>query len=268
MDRPDWQEITLPDLPLVIHGFAFDDFHISRNPFQSMPRIAADGRTHIMLCHGTEVGHAPSSAKNHAPLDAALLPSELSYCALGHFHERTDASALGSPPVWYPGVPQPFRFVQASGSYLRVTIDNGQANVEPVNTKNLPLRTHTHKLESGDSIDTLTAQLRETGNGCILALSLTGSWPSIARSDISARIATLRQEGFLIYIADWNVAERSDYGDLEARQDALGDFCVSVADELKDAPSEEQAALFRARDMGIAILSNPSLPLVSMGGEG
>lgn len=58
-----WTEETLKNVPLTVHGFAFDGPDISRNPFHEL-RVADDGRIHVAVAHGSERGHQPAGKES------------------------------------------------------------------------------------------------------------------------------------------------------------------------------------------------------------
>ena len=94
--KPSWTTLSLYEGRLCVHGFAFDGYDISSNPFGALQIEGPQGALHVAVAHGSERGHQPPEGKSYAPFDAAAMAHPLlKYVALGHFHRVTEIA--GAP---------------------------------------------------------------------------------------------------------------------------------------------------------------------------
>ncbi|GMW02950.1 MAG: hypothetical protein AMXMBFR84_40860 [Candidatus Hydrogenedentota bacterium] len=258
--------------PLTIHGFAFDGPDISTNPFGKL-ELPADGRIHVAIAHGSEIGNLPKGKTAYAPFKAAeAVPPGLAYLALGHYHGFKEITGPFATRVAYSGSPEGHGFGEPGLHYhLEVEIGpGGQVDVKPVRSckavyesRAIDCSNHTTLQQVVDAIRALS---HEAGADRIARIAITGS----VVPELQAELHTLRD----ILEPDYAFLELTDQSELQEDYDILaeertsfGAFIARTNAEIRDTTDPDRLAMLkRAREIGCAAYRNTPLPI--QGGEG
>lgn len=256
--RPSWHAAQLCDGRLVVHGFAFDGFEISSNPFGSLA-IPTDTAVHVALGHGTERAHQPPDGKSYAPFDAetAFAPG-LSYFALGHFHRLTEIPVSGGRwRMMYPGAPEGHGFDEPGEHvYLEVEIEEDNLRVTPTTSDRVRYTAHSLDVSSLGSTQDLVDVLRRLAAQCAVPqmsrVTLTGACAASLISDLASLKDALANDFEFLMLEDATTATE-DFEILAHDPTSLGAFIRRLNEEIRDTPDPvRQRMLVRARTVGLA----------------
>ncbi len=272
---PVWTTLALYDGQLLVHGFAFDGYDISVNPYGTL-ETPDDGALHIAVAHGSERGHQPPDGKLYAPFDAASmdLPG-LKYAALGHFHRVTEIKGVPGTVMWYPGMPEGQGFDETGPHhYLEVEVEDAGVRVTPVVSSRVVFSTYELDCSSFTTAQQILDALRAWSAGNpqpqVARVTLTG----LCRPSILAELPGVQDaaaDGFehLVLLDETTPAE--DFEELARETSTLGAFIGRLNDEIRDAPDPQRKRLLeRAREAGLAAHRDQKLaiPGLEIGGDG
>ena len=266
--RPVWESIVLCDGALVVHGFAFDGYEISLNPFGTLlvpQEEAMHGVVHVAIGHGSERTHQPPDGKSYAPFDADIAAdSGLAYFALGHFHAATEVTGQLGVPMWYSGTPEGHGFDEpGTRCYLEVEIEDGVALVQETVSSRTQYASHAVDCSGLTSAQELVDALRAIAEAYptppIVRVCLEGTClPSIAEEIPSVFDAVSPQFEYLTLTDETCPAD--DYEDIARENTTLGQFVEKLNALIPEAPDPERRALLeRARETGLAAYRNRKL---------
>lgn len=272
-EGPVWSAYEVPQVPLTVHGFAFDSPDISSNPFGQLtaPR---DGRIHVAVAHGSERAHQPPGKDIYAPFDASAAATDgLHYLALGHFHSVTPIEGDFATRMYYSGAPEGHGFNETGmRHYLEVEIaENGGVQVTPIPSSRMVYRVHTvdcgEFTNSGQILDVLRGLGHDGGSNQILRVVLQGLiQPSVQSALPAVRDAAAEDVGWLELVDETHPAE--DYEELAKANTTLGAFVLRITQEIEDAPDAgTRAMLERARQVGLSAYRGRDLPIYGVEGE-
>ena len=273
--KPEWTEHTLDDGRLCVHGFAFDGFEISSNPFGAL-RVPNDGALHVAVGHGSERAHQPPDGKSYAPFDAAAAaPPGLAYLALGHFHKLTAIRGEFQTVMYYPGAPEGHGFDETGPRYyLEVEIEEGAVRVTPVPSAKVLYLTRTFDcstlITAQDVIDAVRGQAAAAGLRTVARITLAGACAPSIISELPAIYDALASEFEHLVLVDETIPSE-DYEELARESSSLGAFLGKVNAEIRDAPDvARRRVLERAREVSLAAHRGQRLPIngLDFGGEG
>ncbi len=266
-DSPEWQAHALDTVPLTVHGFAFDGPEISQNPFGTL-QVPEDGRVHVAVAHGSEMGSLPPGKGAYAPFHAVdAATANLSYLALGHYHAMKIIEGDFATRMAYAGAPEGHGFGETGAHYyLEVEIEGNEVAVRPVQSSRVEYSVHTidcSDFATSQQIVESVRALPKPDNGARIArVTLVGE----SRSDWHHEIPSVRDAlepdfEHLVLIDATSPAE--DYESLARDQTSLGAFIAQINAELRDTDDDERHRLLeRAREVGLAAYRGRDLPIV------
>ncbi len=254
---PTWSSVETEDIPLTVHGFAFDGLDISANPFGAL-RAQQDGRVHIAVAHGSERSHQPPDKQAYAPFHAveAACPG-LTYLALGHFHAATPITGPFTTSMWYSGMPEGRGFNDLGlRHYLEVDISDGIVRVDPMASSRVVYQAHTLSCSafttSQQLIEALRALPRNDGRGAMARVTLTGTAAAAWRGSIDA-IRDAASSAFEHLDLIDRTEPEEDFVALGRDRTVLGLFAERMNEEIRDTSDPaRRAMLLRARELGVA----------------
>ena len=273
--KPAWSSVALEGMPLTVHGFAFDGYEISSNPYGDL-EIPEDGRCHIAVAHGSEREHQPSHQKSYAPFDAAgAAPPQLAYLALGHFHAVTPIKGEFNTTMYYSGTPEGHNFNETGQRYYleieMVEAENEKsasgwkANVTPVPSATTIYSTH--ELDCGEFtnsnqlVEALRSLAPDDGRVHVARCTLTGLCEPSVKREIDSLPDVLNEVYELLCLVD-NTHPHEAYDELAREDTSLGVFVEQMNKQIKDAPDDAvRAKLTRARELGLAAYRGRELPV-------
>lgn len=267
---PAWTAHALVRIPLTVHGFGFDGFDISFNPFGQL-RIPSDGRMHVAVAHGSESGYVPPGKTAYAPFRAAdAAPEGLSYLALGHYHAMKHLEGDYHTVVYYSGAPEGRGFGETGMHYyLEVELDGAEVRVTPV-----PCARVVYVTQDIDCSDFTTAQQlvhalrnipRDPGLGCVLRVTLSGACDEALRNEFPAVYDAAAGDFEYLDLVDATVAAE-DFDELARENTSLGAFVAALNAEWRDVTDPRRRHLIaRARAIGVAAYRGQ--PLILPGAE-
>jgi len=274
---PEWSSFTFNEGRLTVHGFAFDGFDISSNPFGQL-HVPNDGSVHIAVAHGSERAHQPPDGKSYAPFDArAVAIPGLKYVALGHFHAFTPIhSDMGAPSpgqgvatpcrICYSGAPEGHDFGETGQHYyLQIEIDETDIRVSPVPCARVVYAVYTIDCtpftNAQQLVETIRAYPGETSVPQIARITLVGQCLSTIASELRAVYDAVAGDFEYLALLD-KTQSAENYENLAIEDTSLGEFIRKLNDEIRDAPDEAQRAfLERTREIGLAAYRNEKMPI-------
>jgi len=275
--EPKWTAHPLQHLPLTIHGFAFDGAETSHNPFGEL-RPPEDGRIHVALGHGTELGQQDAVQQVCAPFDAAEAAAPgLHYLALGHCHGYQPIPGDYDTCICYCGAPEGHGFHEPGPRhYVEVDIqpgDGGPPRIElnPVMSAQCIYTAHTIDLAACGEAQQLLQMLRglagESSVRNITRVTLRGSGaPDVVR-ELPRIYDAVSEEFEFIDIVEM-LEPLEDYELLGREQTSLGDFVQRMNEGVAAAPdTPRQQLLERAREVGVHAYRKRSLPIRGLRGS-
>jgi exonuclease SbcD len=295
--RQEWETITLEELGLVVHGFAHEDFGVRERMFgggglwgvgvglsgvdggirpttqnpqpTTLHPPAADGLTHVVLAHGSDLSRLPFNQEDYAPFEPAELAavSGVSYWALGHYHNHARVEAGEGVVACYPGCVQGRNFGEIGTRYaLEVSIEDGTASVTPHAVGLHPFETAEVDVTGVPHSDALAAHLRKrfdpaAWSAAVTRLTLVGEVaPTLEISAVHLR----EQLADVFY--DLTLVDRTQpvllAEVLASEQTARVEFVRRLMTRLKvasDGPERETVQL--ALRLGLAAYEGRQMPL-------
>jgi exonuclease SbcD len=270
--QPEWTSATVPGRRLVVHGFAFDAWDISRNPFGSLA-IEDDGPAHVAVAHGSERQHQPPDGHLYAPFDApAAAALHLAYLALGHFHNATEIPA-GGTCMYYSGAPEGHDFSETGPHYyLEVELDESGVRVTRVPSAQIVYETRDVDCSTAASSQDLIDRLRglaRTDVKLAARVTLSGSCPLSLIGELPAVKDAVAAEFDYLDLID-STSPLEDYNELARDTTSLGEFVARLNEAIHDAPDlERRAVLERAREVGLAAYRGQRIGIrgIELGGK-
>lgn len=273
--RPEWDGIKLDRVPLTVYGFGFDGPDVSRNPFGAL-RVPEDGRVHVAVAHGAEEGRRPPGKRSCAPFSAEqVMPPELHYLALGHYHHTTAIRIPSENRIYYCGSPEPLSFSDTgTHRFLEVTIDVQPGEAPRTRVTPCPAnRTSYHSItldgaplgSLGDLANVVRQNLGDSQTEKVVRLTLRNSLCASVRDELAALSGRLSDAAIHIEIID-ETREDDEIGEDLAGNTSLGAFLARLDEEIHDAPDERLGRmLVRARALGLNAYKGQDAPPVRMG---
>ncbi|MCX5756943.1 MAG: hypothetical protein NTU83_00245, partial [Candidatus Hydrogenedentes bacterium] len=253
-----WDSVSLCEGRLVVHGFAFDGYEISSNPFGALT-LPSDAAVHVALGHGSERAHQPPDGKSYAPFDAetAFAPG-LAYFALGHFHRLTEIPvAAGRWRMMYSGAPEGHGFDESGEhAYLEIAIDGSDFRVVSATSDRVRYTIHALDVSSlastQDLVDTLRRLATQFAVSQVSRVRLEGSCAPSLVSDLHAVEDALANDFEYLALED-ATTPTEDFEELARDPTSLGAFVRRLNEEIRDAPdASRHRVLERARMIGLA----------------
>ena len=269
---PEWRTVEVAQGLLTVHGFGFDGPDISRNPFGTLT-IPNDGRVHLAVGHGSEMGSIPPGKGAYAPFRAAdAAPDGLAYLALGHFHGHKIIGGSYTATVAYSGSPEGHGFGEiGERCYLEVEIENGHAEVQTVPSNRTVYLAHALDCSDFASSQQIVESIRELpkpeGQAVVARITLTGENRPEWQHEIHAIRDALAHDFEYLDLVEGTV-QAEDFAFLARERTSLGAFVARLNAELNDTTDlERRRILQRAREVGLAAYRGRDLPLESAEGE-
>lgn len=268
--KPEWTSRVFFEDRLVVHGFAFDGYDISKNPFGTL-EIDGDNALHVAVAHGSERGHQPPDGKLYAPFDAsdAAVPG-LAYMALGHFHSVTQIEGDFDTCIYYSGAPEGHDFSECGPHhFLEVEIGDDKPVVRAVPSSRVVYASHAIECDglatSQDIIEAVRAfaadGARQHGVRIIARIAFTGVCPSSIMSELSSISDAVSSEFEHLVLLD-QTRSPDDYEELAKEASTLGVFVRRMNSEIQDEPDPgRQRVLERAREVGLAAYRDERLAI-------
>ena len=263
---PQWQAHALADKNCVVHGFGFDAFEPTSNPFGDL-QFLEDGLLHVAVAHGSERTHQPPDSKTYAPFDAACMNVPgLAYLALGHFHALTDIAGHFTTRMAYSGAPEGHDFSETGPRhYLEIEICDGAVTIAPVPSARVVYTTRAIDCSGFESSQALVDALRAVAVNCevrqVARIRLTGTCPASLESELPAAYEAVVPLFEYLDLLD-ETESPEDYEKLARETTGLGTFVRQMNEEIADAPDVERYALLkRVREVGLAAYTNQKLAI-------
>lgn len=254
--RPEWTSAPVDGRTLVVHGFAFDGWDISSNPFGTLV-IEDDAAVHVAVAHGSERRHQPPDGKSYAPFDAADVATPgLAYLALGHFHNPTEIPGSATC-MYYSGAPEGHDFSETGPHYyLEVEITEDGTRVLHVPSARIVYENHTidcaNAGSSQDLIERLRGIVRADGLKQAVRAILCGACPLTLIGEFATVKDAVSADFEYLDLID-ATSPLEDYTELAAETTSLGEFIARLNAAIQDAPDAgRRAVLERAREVGLA----------------
>lgn len=276
-DRAEWTAVALEELPLTVHGFAFDGEELRVNPFGRLA-VTSDGRVHVAVAHGSERGHLPPDKAPVAPFDAgeAAVPG-LAYLALGHFHTTVEIASASETRMWYSGAPEGHGFHETGPHhYLEVEIDgDALAPMEVRVTRATASRTEyvlgeidcTGLTEREQVLNALCAAAAGARGDVVARIALRGFCPTPLKEKLRAIHEAVGDTfTFLDLVDETEPAEA--YAELAREHTSLGLFIRRLTGEIADTADERRRRMLqRARELGLAAYRDSEVAIRSVEGN-
>lgn len=263
---PEWRSVPLDDTPLTVHGFGFDGPDISTNPFGALT-LPNDGRAHVAVGHGSEMGSIPPGKGAYAPFRAAdATPEGLAYLALGHFHGHKIIDGPYATVVAYSGAPEGHGFGELGERYyLEIEIEDGQPRLRAVPCNRTVYLTHTldcsHFTSSQQIVEAIRTLPRPEAKTIVARLTLTGENRPEWTHEIPAVHDAVSGDFEYVDLVDATI-QAEDFAFLARERTSLGAFIARLNAELDDTTGlERRPMLQRAREVGLAAYRGAELPL-------
>ena len=270
--RPTWSAHALERVAITVHGFGFDGPNVSTNPFGSLS-VPNDGRVHVAVAHGSEMGSLPSGKTAYAPFDAmATTPEALRYLALGHYHGAKRIAVKGACCVQYCGSPVGHDFGETGlHGFVEIEIDGEETRVREVPASNTLFSVHELDcggMESSQQIVEAVRAIAHSHSGSHIArVTLRGGVPQELRMDLHGLQDAVRDAFEYIEVID-HLEIEDDFASLAADQTSLGAFIAEMNMQISDATEERRRTmLLRARELGVAAYRGRTTPLRVAAGE-
>lgn len=268
---PTWTAHALERVPLTVHGFGFDGPDISVNPFGTL-RIPSDGRTHVAVAHGSEMGSLPAGKGAYAPFDAeSAAPPGLRYLALGHFHGAKRIPVTSGAWVQYSGSPEGHGFGETGEHvYIEAEIDGGAVHVREVTSSRTVFDTHDLDCSGMESsqqvVEAIRALPAANGTRPVVRITLRGAVPPELRMEVQSVHDSVSADFDYLELVDALEAE-DDYAALASEQTSLGAFVREIGGQIRDAGDDaRRAMLVRTREVGVAAYRGRMAPVRGAGG--
>jgi DNA repair exonuclease SbcCD nuclease subunit len=270
--KPAWSAYALERIALTVHGFGFDGPDISTNPF-GLLRIPEDGRVHVAVAHGSEMGSLPAGKGAYAPFDAETsTPTNLRYLALGHFHGAKQIAVKNGAWVQYSGSPEGHGFGETGMHvHMEIEIDGQEVRVREVPASQTVFSVHAFDCSGMESsqqiIDGIRALPGDGAGNRVVRVMLRGAVSPELRMEIASIHDSVREHFEHIELVD-ELDMEDDLDALALEQTSLGAFAREIAAQLRDATDDtRRKMLMRAREVGIAAYRGRMAPVPCADGE-
>lgn len=254
---PEWRSHALADCPVTVHGFGFDGREISNNPFGRL-EIPQDGRLHVAVAHGSEMGALPPEKGAYAPFSAADAAAEgLTYLALGHYHGLKAIKGDFGTHMYYSGAPEGHGFDEPGPHFcIEAEIGLGGVQVRPVKTCRAVYNTFSLDCSefrtSQQLIDAIRKLPAEPGIARLARVTLTGT-RAAEWNGRTLEVYDAVSPEFDYLLVDDQTCAVEDYDALASEPTSLGAFVARLNAELEDASDPaRRRRLERAREVGVA----------------
>ena len=268
---PRWSSIVLGE-SLVVHGFGFDGFEISRNPFGELA-VPTDGRLHVGVAHGSEVTRLPLGQKLYCPFRIEDgLPEGLHYLALGHYHVHLQFSVGRGGVAAYSGAPEGLSFRDHGvGQYLEIELTTEDVVVTPVRVAGSVYREMTIDCTGVTTAQALIDRIHDENDGgdrhVLLRVTIEGLGDPAIWAEMEAIRENLQSQFEHLELVD-RTEPMEDFESLSRENTSLGGFAATILDEIRTTPpGARQQMLVRARDAGLAAFRGWELPIRGLGRE-
>ena len=275
--RPVWESVVLCNGALMVHGFAFDGFDVSLNPFGTLvipSETNVQNAIHVAVGHGSEQKHQPPNGKAYAPFDADIAADPgLAYFALGHFHAATEVTGQLGVPMWYAGTPEGHGFDEPGPrGYLEVEIEDGVALIQETissRTQYVSTSIDCSGLASGQElVDALRALAEPYPAPPVTRVRLTGMCAPFLLEEIPGIYDAVAAQYEYLFLVD-ETTPTDDYEDIARENTTLGQFVGKLNALIPEAPDPERRALLeRARETGLAAYRNRKLAIRGLDCQG
>lgn len=263
---PRWTSRQVHGTQVTVHGFAFDGYDISRNPFPEL-RVTATGQIHVAVAHGSERGNLPESKEAYAPFHAEEVAQEgLAYLALGHYHGYTEINATPTV-VRYSGAPEGHDFGEPGmHHYVEVEIDDaGRVSARAIPCSRAVYVSHgidcTPFEHTNQLLDAIRAIPLSGDVPHLVKVRLTGlCLPSISRE--LTMVSDILSGHFQFFQLVDETTPLEDYDALAGENTTLGEFMRRINSEIRDCiDPDRRRMLERAREIGLAACRGQQLAI-------
>lgn len=275
-DRPSWSSHPLRDLPLTVHGFAFDQPEISTNPFGTLT-VPRDGRVHVAVAHAAELAHLTDDRAPVCPFYAqdAATPG-LHYLALGHAHRVTRIAGDFATVMYYAGAPEGHGYDECGPRHfleVEISLESDGCpgvHVRPVPSARCIWETRTVECSAmeteADLQGALQALVEDPERPQVLRVTFTGTCADTLRTAlIPMREALADQFEQLEFVDQTELPE--NYEALAREDTSLGAFAARINAEIRDTTDPaRRALLLRARAIGVAAYRGQTVPVQGLEG--
>jgi exonuclease SbcD len=266
---PHWASRLQQNVPLTVHGFAFDGYDISRNPFSEL-RVPKDGRIHVAVAHGSERGSLPESKQAYAPFRAEeVAQPELAYLALGHYHGYSEIATSKGTLIRYSGAPEGHDFSeQGMHHFVEVEINGANVVAKPVPSSRAIYVAHTIDctgLEHANQLVDAIRNLPHEGDlPHLVRITLTGlCLPSISHE--LQLVNDIASSHFQYFQLINETSSLEDFDALASENTTLGEFMRRINSEIRDtADPARRRMLERARETGLAACRGQQLATLGL----
>jgi len=253
--RPGWSVYECDGLPLTVHGFAYEEREPSQHPFEALPEVPSDRRTHIALLQGIERGLLEHGlGEGTAFAVEQLAHPGIAYWALAGVHWATPLEVPEGPAAYYAGAAAGHGFHEVGPCYVLI-VEIGEDGTVTAARERSP---GTVFCEAGVSMvrvasaEQLSAAVTEAlastpGRERVARITLHGPRPAAFEAILSQSVSRLEEQGVIVLWEDETVPEA-----LLGANPQLSDTYEGLTRELEDAPDEETAS--RARGARRALL--------------
>lgn len=213
--------------------------------------VPEDGRTHLLLLHGTSGAGYLDEEGRYGPFDVqSISRAGFAKCLAGHIHAAHDVDR-----VIYPGSPEPLRWSETGRHCVAIVeVTEGQVQVELIDVN---MREYAHLTvnvdgasSSADLERALDAALDLPSPDRIYArITLTGEIDDTC-SIHPAELAE-RHDGYAAVVILDETRRRFDFAELAERPTALGRFVKELSDQIDSAEGVDQETLELALLAGV-----------------
>lgn len=264
--EPRWTSHRMESVPLTVHGFAFDGPDISENPFGAL-QIPDDGRIHVAVAHGSEMGCLPPEKGAYAPFTAAQAASRgLRYLALGHYHSLKIIETEPGTRLCYPGAPEGHGFRETGPMhYVEVEIETDSIRIVPVVSSRTIYTVDRIECTAFSTtqqvVDAIRAVRNTDGFNQIARVELVGACTGSWREQLASVRDALASQFEALDLID-RLEPEEDYEALAQENTSLGVFVQYVNERIRFTEDPDlRRILMRAREVGIAAYRGRDLPL-------
>lgn len=246
------ESVELAELNAVIHGTAFTSPERWERPIEGFT-VPADGRCHIILCHGDI---AAKESPYGAITKADIAASGADYLALGHIHTASEPKSAGKTAYAYPGVPEGRGFDEIGEKGVLIgSIENGELSLAFH-----PIASRRYMIVTADVTETpalTAAQAALQGyEKDIVRLIFTGQ--SRETLPLQRLYEQLSGSVYALELRD-ETETAKDVWERRGEDSLRGIFLREMERKLRDASPEEKQRITEALRFGLAALDGRDL---------